>query len=116
MTRIRCRKRICVKTGAFSDGKFSNHTVLERKIPGLVSSPTDPFVLFTSFVDHFLAQAQDNWTNLHLRPFHIRCPVCAMDVDYVGKTETSEEDVDFIIRELNFPGRPPEVKFLSLTR
>ena len=76
--------------------------MLELKIPGLISDPDDRSVLFLSFVDHFLRNETD-YLNLHLFPFWQRCPVCHMDLDFVGKVETSRSDTEAIIEKLGLP-------------
>ena len=40
--------------------------------------------------------------NNHLEEYHKMCHVCEMDYDFIGKIETFQEDVAFILRDI-FP-------------
>ena len=86
-------------------GTGKKPTMLELKIPDLESDPSDPSVLFSSFTERFLRNESD-FLNLHLFPFWTRCPVCHMDLDMVGKTETTVEDTRNIIKALGLPPLP----------
>lgn len=51
-------------------------------------------------VDRARTSGAEN-VNVHFRPMHLACPYCKMEFDIIGKMETFDRDVGYIMKVLN---------------
>ena len=52
---------------------------------------------FSEFVEFTLKQNREKNVNIHMQPFVKRCHYCSIPYDVVGRIETFDEDVKYII-------------------
>ena len=92
--------------------------IIQRYRPGASqhSMQTGDDVTFEEFVMFLLDERTKQPYDIHWRPYYQICHPCMMQYDFVGKYETLNQDVDFILEELgvkhliDFPERPNTFK------
>jgi hypothetical protein len=74
-----------------------------RKNPSSLSLQKGHDVSFPEFVDFIVNEWKDGRRPLdvHWRPVVDLCLPCAMQFDFIGKFETLNQDVEFLLRKLN---------------
>ena len=82
-----------------------------RTDAGAHSLQTGDDVTFSEFVQYLLDPKTKQPFEEHWKPYHKICHPCLMQYDFIGKYETFDDDVDFVLEELgvanlvNFPNR-----------
>jgi chondroitin 4-sulfotransferase 11 len=88
--------------------------IIQRYRPGASehSLQNGDDVRFEEFVQFLLDSRVKRVLDIHWRPYYQICHPCLMQYDFIGKYETLDEDVNFVLQELgvkhliNFPERP----------
>jgi hypothetical protein len=93
--------------------------VIVRKNPSRLSMEMGDDVTFPEFVNFIVDEWRDGKRRLdvHWRPVVDLCLPCDMQFHFIGKFETLNQDVDFLLRKLNetdlsrlFAGQPTKPK------
>ncbi|XP_063593951.1 carbohydrate sulfotransferase 9-like [Penaeus indicus] len=70
-------------------------------------------VTFTEFLIHVVNTFKDGQIDKHWKTYGLLCSPCFFDYEYIIKTETQDQDLEFVFSKFGFPSDPHQAKKLK---
>ncbi|XP_042857567.1 carbohydrate sulfotransferase 11-like [Penaeus japonicus] len=63
-------------------------------------------VTFTEFLNHVAHTFEDGRIDRHWKTYGLLCSPCFFDYDYITRTETQDQDLEYLFSKFGFPSDP----------
>ncbi|XP_047487793.1 carbohydrate sulfotransferase 11-like [Penaeus chinensis] len=63
-------------------------------------------VTFTEFLNHVAHTFEEGRINRHWKTYGLLCSPCFFDYEYIAKTETQDQDLEYLFNRFGFPSDP----------